>query len=122
MLCPKRGFRVCAATLDLLEANWDWLAGVAQTDVVVAAFFCFVRVMGDLASTEHTELLDRMARLCGRIWEAARPGCVEVGRDMVRLLQSVARVRQLRHCSGPLLAHLSTPYRPRARIEGLRVC
>ncbi|KAJ1820330.1 hypothetical protein LPJ56_003458, partial [Coemansia sp. RSA 2599] len=104
--------RHCRQMLALLETHYDWLT--EWPALVATAVYAFGRLMLDHGRVP--DLRDQESRFAARLLRDRFADCAMVGRDLVRMLQDVARHPAFRSIWSDLL---QTPQRLSAHLEGV---
>ncbi len=73
----------------MFESALEWLC---KLPVAVAVFYKAVKVVGELYSPEMETVRVRYEKIALRIWQARKDDCKEIGTELVRVLQTVARI------------------------------
>ncbi|KAJ2728813.1 Integrator complex subunit 3 [Coemansia sp. BCRC 34962] len=98
-------FWLVSQVLALLESNYEWL--VAHSTVVAMSAYAFARLALDMGTrAAPAGLRDRCSSFVVRLVRERFADCAVVGRDLVRVLQSVAKIPVFRELWSDLL------YRP----------
>ncbi|KAF9575167.1 Integrator complex subunit 3 [Mortierella alpina] len=104
--------QLAEAMLDLLTESITWL----YSSPVLVAYSCytFLRIMLD--HNRNLNLRDKEARFCARLLRERFRDCSDVGRDLVRAMQDVARIREIEEIWVDLLYK---PERLNPQLEGV---
>lgn len=78
--------------LQLLAERTKWLYQDAH--LVSKAMYTFLRLCADHTDPHHTELRQREVDFCMMLWRERIHDCIAIGRDLLRLLQDVARIHE----------------------------
>ncbi|KAF9166105.1 Integrator complex subunit 3 [Actinomortierella ambigua] len=79
--------------------------------------YTYLRLMLDHGHTRFTGLRQREATYCGRLLRERFRECCEVGRDLIRAMQDVARIREIEEIWADLL---HAPERLNPQLEGIQ--
>ncbi|RKP05937.1 protein-domain-containing protein, partial [Thamnocephalis sphaerospora] len=77
-----------SGTLDLLMRHRDWLFSYSR--LIATSFYVYIRLL--LEHSKFKTLLDREVAFCSCLIREKFLECSEIGRDLVRALQDVARI------------------------------
>ncbi|KAF9931801.1 Integrator complex subunit 3 [Mortierella alpina] len=100
------------AMVDLLHGSVNWLYSFP----VLVAYSCytFLRIMLD--HNRNLNLREKEARFCARLLRERFRDCSDIGRDLVRAMQDVARIREMEEIWVDLLYK---PERLNPQLEGV---
>ncbi|KAJ2688040.1 Integrator complex subunit 3 [Coemansia spiralis] len=97
-------FWLVSQMLGLLEANYAWLVG--HSTVVAMCAYAFARLALDMGTrAAPAGLRDRCSEFAVRLIRERFADCAVVGRDLVRVLQAVAKIPVFRDLWSDLLYH-----------------
>ncbi|KAF9286494.1 Integrator complex subunit 3 [Mortierella alpina] len=104
--------QLAEAMVDLLHGSVTWLYSFP----VLVAYSCytFLRIMLD--HNRNLNLREKEARFCARLLRERFRDCSDIGRDLVRAMQDVARIREIEEIWVDLLYK---PERLNPQLEGV---
>ncbi|CAO3574568.1 unnamed protein product [Mortierella alpina] len=104
--------QLAEAMVDLLHGSITWLYSFP----VLVAYSCytFLRIMLD--HNRNLNLREKEARFCARLLRERFRDCSDIGRDLVRAMQDVARIREIEEIWVDLLYK---PERLNPQLEGV---